>query len=92
MFQAAQPSRFIQDVTIGCPARLLRLEGPAIARLLSTHPYYVAPVIPGGMYEGNPSDVPTFGTQALLVTSARQSEELAYAVVRAVIENSIQGR
>jgi uncharacterized protein len=87
MFQAAQPSGFIQEATIGCPARLLRLEGPPIARLLSAHPYYVASVIPGGMYEGNPSDVPTFGTQALLVTSARQSEDVAYAVVKAVIEN-----
>jgi hypothetical protein len=87
MFQAAQPSGFIQEATIGCPARLLPLEGPAIVRLLSAHPYYVASVIPGGMYDGNPSDVPTFGTQALLVTSARQSDELAYAVVKAVIEN-----
>jgi TRAP transporter TAXI family solute receptor len=87
MFQAAQPSGFIQEATIGCPARLLRLEGPPIARLLSAHPYYVASVIPGGMYEGNPRDVPTFGTQALLVTSARLSEDVAYAVVRAVLEN-----
>ena len=39
------------------------------------------------MYEGNPSDVSTFGTQALLVTSARLSEDVAYAVVKAVIEN-----
>jgi uncharacterized protein len=87
MFQAAQPSGFIQEATLGCPTRLLRLDGPPIARLLSTHPYYVASVIPGGIYEGNVSDIPTFGTQTLLVTSARQPEELAYAVVRAVIEN-----
>jgi len=87
MFQAAQPSGFIQEATIGCPARLLRLEGPAIARLLSAHPYYVASAIPGGMYEGNPSALPTFGTQTLLVTSARLSDELAYRVVEAVIEN-----
>ena len=32
-------------------------------------------------------DAKLAGTQALLVTSARQSEELAYAVVKAVIEN-----
>ena len=87
MFLAAQPSGFIQEATIGCPARLLRLEGPPIARLLSAHPYYVASVIPGGMYIGNSADVPTFGTQTLLVTSTRQSEEMAYAVVKAVIEN-----
>jgi uncharacterized protein len=87
MFQAAQPSGFIQEATIGCPARLLRLEGPAIARLLLAHPYYVVSMIPGGMYEGNPSTVPTFGTQTLLVTSARLSDELAYGVVKAVMEN-----
>lgn len=87
MFQAAQPSGFIQEATIGCPARLLRLEGPAIGRLLATHPYYVASVIPGGMYDGNPEDVPTFGTRVLLVTDARVPEELVYAVVKAVVEN-----
>jgi TRAP transporter TAXI family solute receptor len=87
VFQAAQPSGFIQEATIGCPARLLRLEGPAIGRLLEAHPYYVASVIPGGMYDGNPDDVPTFGTRVLLVTSAREPEDLVYAVVKAVFEN-----
>jgi TRAP transporter TAXI family solute receptor len=87
MFQAAQPNGFIQEATVGCPARLLRLEGPVIGRLLAAHPYYVASVIPGGMYAGNPDDVPTFGTRVLLVTSVRQSEELAYAIVKAVFGN-----
>ncbi|MBI2219465.1 MAG: TAXI family TRAP transporter solute-binding subunit [Candidatus Rokubacteria bacterium] len=87
VFQAAQPSGFIQEATIGCPARLLHLEGPAIGRLLAAHPYYVASVIPGGMYDGNPNDIPTFGTRVLLVTSAREPEDLVYAVVKAVFEN-----
>ncbi len=87
LFQAAQPNGFIQEVTVGCPARLLRLEGPAIGRLLAAHPYYVASVIPGGVYAGNPADVPTVGTRVLLVASARQSDEFAYAVVKAVFEN-----
>jgi TRAP-type uncharacterized transport system substrate-binding protein len=39
------------------------------------------------MYEGNPDTIPTFGTQALLVASARLSDELAYGVVRAVMKN-----
>jgi uncharacterized protein len=86
MFQAAQPNGFIQEAIVGCPARLLPVDGPAIGRLLAAHPYYVASVIPGGMYDGNPTDVPTFGTRALLVTSVRQSDALAYAVVKAVFE------
>lgn len=92
LFQAAQPNGFIQEATIGCPARLVPLDGPAISRLLATHPYYITAVIPGGMYDGNPDDVATFGTQVLLVTSARQPEALAHAVVKAVFENAAEFR
>jgi hypothetical protein len=42
----------------------VRVAGPPIDRLLATHSYYIASVIPGGMYAGNPDDVPTIGTQA----------------------------
>jgi len=87
MFEAAHPNGFIQEATIGCSGRLLRLDGAVRERLLAAHPYYVASVIPGGMYRGNPDDVPTFGTRALLVTSAGQSDELVYSVVQAILEN-----
>jgi len=39
------------------------------------------------MYAGNPDDVPTIGTRAMLVTSSNQPNELADAVVKAVFEN-----
>jgi len=39
------------------------------------------------MYAGNPDDIPTFGARALLVASARQPAELAYAMVKTVFEN-----
>jgi uncharacterized protein len=38
-------------------------------------------------HDGNPADTPTFGTQTVLVASARQPDDLAYAVVKAVMEN-----
>ena len=87
IFVAGHPNGLTQEATTGCPARLVRVAGPPIDRLLATHPYYVASVIPGGMYAGNPDDVPTIGTQAVLVTSSDQPDELAYAVVKAVFEN-----
>lgn len=68
-----------------CRARLVRVAGPEIDRLLATHPYYVASVIPGGMYRGNPADIPTFGTRAVLITTSDQPDELAYGVVKAVL-------
>ena len=87
IFEAAHPDGLTQEATSECRARLVRVAGPPIDRLLASHPYYVASVIPGGMYEGNPRDTPTFGTQTLLITSTRQPDDLAYAVVKAVFEN-----
>jgi hypothetical protein len=87
IFYAGHPNGLTQEATMGCAARLVRVAGRPIDRLLTEHPYYVAAVIPGGMYAGNPDDVPTIGTQAMLVTSSNQSAELAYAVVKAVFEN-----
>jgi TRAP-type uncharacterized transport system substrate-binding protein len=50
--------------------------GPPIDRLLATHSDYVAYVIPGGMYPGNPDGIPTIGTQAVLVTSTLEIKDL----------------
>ena len=87
IFQAGHPNGLTQEATTGCRARLVRVAGPPIDRLLAAHPYYTATFIPGGMYAGNPEDVPTIGTLAVLVTSSDQPDELAYAVVKAVFEN-----
>ncbi len=87
IFEAGHPDGLTQEATMGCKARLVRVAGPPIDRLLAAHPYYVASVIPGGIYAGNPDDVPTFGTRAVLVTSSDQSDALAYDVVKSVFEN-----
>ena len=39
------------------------------------------------MYVGNPGDVPTIGTRAVLVSSSDQPDEVVYAMVKAVAEN-----
>jgi uncharacterized protein len=87
IFATGHPNGLTQEATTGCRARLVRVTGPPIERLLATHPYYIASVIPGGMYPGNPDDVPTISTRAVLVTSSDQSDELAYGIVKAVFEN-----
>jgi TRAP-type uncharacterized transport system substrate-binding protein len=69
IFEAGHPNGLTQEATTSCRARLVRVAGPPIDRLLATHSYYIASVISGGMYAGNPDDVPTIGTQAVLVAS-----------------------
>lgn len=86
-FEAGHPNGLTQEATTGCGARLVRVAGPPIDRLLAAHPFYMASIIRGGMYTGNPQDVATIGTQAVLVTSSDQPDELAYAMVKAVFEN-----
>jgi TRAP transporter TAXI family solute receptor len=85
IFEAGHPNGLTQEATTECAARLVRVSGPPIDRLIATHPYFVRSLIPGGIYAGNPDDVPTFGTRALLLTSARLPDDRAYALVKAVL-------
>lgn len=87
VFEAGHPSGLTQEATTGCRARLVPVAGPPIDRLLKAHPYYTASFIPGGLYPGNPDNVPTFGSKAVLVTSSNKPDALAYGVVKAVFEN-----
>ena len=58
-----------------------------IDKLLGENTAYAAATIPGGMYPGNPDDLPSWGPKATIVTSADASDEVVYAVVKAVFEN-----
>jgi TRAP transporter TAXI family solute receptor len=87
IFEAGHPNGLTQEATTECGARLVRVAGRPIDRLLATHPYYVPSVIPGGMYVGNPGDIPTIGTRALLVSSDDRADEVVYALVKAVADN-----
>lgn len=86
-FVAGHPNGVTQGATTACQARLVRVAGRPVDRLLSTHSWYVASFIPPGMYPGNPDAVPTIATQAVLLASADLPDELAHAVVKAVLEN-----
>lgn len=86
-FVAGHPNGVTQGVTTGCRAKLVRVAGPPVDALLASHPWYLAASIRGGMYPGNPEEVPTIATQAVLLASADLPDELAHAVVKAVFEN-----
>jgi len=87
IFEAGHPNGLTQEATTGCQAKLVPVAGPQIDRLLAKHPDYVVAVIPGGLYPGTTQDTPTIGTQAVLVTSSRQADDLTYAMVKVVFEN-----
>jgi TRAP transporter TAXI family solute receptor len=86
-YGVGHPSAAIQDPTTTCDAKLVPLTGPAIEALLKKYPYYSVATIPGGMYANNPQATTTYGVRALLVTSARQPDDVVYNLVKAVFDN-----
>lgn len=86
-YGVGHPSANIADPTTTCGAKLVPIEGEAIDALVEDNPYYAQVNIPGGLYTGNPDDVPTYGVLATLVASTNVSDDAVYYLVRAVFEN-----
>jgi len=87
VYSVDHPSGLIRDVTRTCHGMLVDVSGPAIDRMLSEYREYERAVIPGGTYSDNPADVRTFGVRAVVVTSPRVSDTMAYEITRAVFDN-----
>lgn len=81
------PAALNKEATTTCDAVFAEVSGPAIEKLVEDNPFYRYAVIPGGMYNGNPDDIKTFGVGATFVASTNTPEETVYQVVRAVFDN-----
>ncbi|MDJ0894044.1 MAG: TAXI family TRAP transporter solute-binding subunit [Alphaproteobacteria bacterium] len=86
IFMSGHPAASLSETTETCDTRLIPVVGPEVAALIDEHPYYFEASIPGGLYQGTPDPVPTFGVGATLVTTKDQPEEVVYELVRAVFE------
>ncbi|MEX0758914.1 MAG: TAXI family TRAP transporter solute-binding subunit [Tistlia sp.] len=87
VYSVAQPNGLIADATQTCRGRLVPVSGPAIDRMLSEKEDYERAVIAGGTYSPNPADVESFGVRAVVVTTTRMSEAVAYEIARAVFDD-----
>ena len=86
-YVVGNPSANIQDPTTTCHAQLINIMGPAVDKLVKTYSYYAAVNIPGGMYAHNPNPTNTFGVVAAFVSSSKVSNDVVYAMVKAVFDN-----
>lgn len=87
IWAAGLPNGSSQEATSTCDIRLIPLSGASIEKLLDENKAYAAATIPGGMYPGNPNDIPSWGPKATFVTAAGTSDDVVYALVSAVFEN-----
>ena len=86
-FFSKKPNAGVAQSTDGCGASIINLNTDAVKKLVSDNPFYAFATIPKGTYKTSKKDVTTFGVMASFVTSADVSDDLVYAVVKAVFEN-----
>lgn len=87
IFGVGHPSANIQDPTTTCGAKLMPFTGEAVDKIVAKYPYYAKVVIPGGLYQNNPDDTPTYGVLATVVASTKTPDEVVYQIAKSVFEN-----
>ena len=75
------------DISTTMDVTFVPLDEPELHELVEEFPYYAFTTVPAGTYRGQDEDVPLFGVKALFVTTTRLSEEHAYNIVTAILEN-----
>lgn len=88
LITAGLPTSSVTDLANGHDIRVIPLNGPAIAKLQETQPYYANAVIPAGSYKGMDADVDTLAVRAIWATHAEVPDEVIYAVTKALYENT----
>lgn len=86
IYTVGHPSGAAREATQDCESRLIPMQGGAVEQLLQENSYYRWAKIPGAIYRGNIKSIPTFGVNATLFTSEELSEEVAYSLVKTIVE------
>ncbi|WP_136440988.1 TAXI family TRAP transporter solute-binding subunit [Pacificoceanicola onchidii] len=87
IYTIGHPAAAIKEASTTCDVKLVDVVGAPVEKLVADNPYYRVATIPGGMYDGNPDDVTTFGVGATFVTTATLSDDVVYVVAKGVMEN-----
>lgn len=87
VYVVGHPSGAITEAATTCDAKVVDVTGDEVDALVDEFPFYRYATIPGGMYEGTPEDVTTYGVGATMVSSAEVDDDIVYEMVKAVFEN-----
>lgn len=87
VFAAGHPNASIDEAIASCDGVLIGIPGNTVSSIVARYPYYAPAAVPGGLYDGHPDPVETFGVKATLVASARLPDDMAHAVTRAIYTN-----
>ncbi|MGY6705998.1 TAXI family TRAP transporter solute-binding subunit [Roseinatronobacter sp.] len=88
LITAGIPTASITELANGHDITVVPLSGDEIAALQDVQPYYASVTLPAGTYRGVDADVETLAVRAIWATHADLDEDLAYAMVKALYENT----
>ena len=87
IYVVGHPNASVAQAVDLCDAVIVEVKRPVVDKLLTDNPYYARTQVPGGLYQGNPQPIDTFGVKATVVTSTKLSTDAAYLLVKTVFEN-----
>jgi len=87
VFTVGHPAGTIKEATTSCESKLINVDNDVVRKLAADNDFYSMASIPGGMYTGSPDDITTFGVGATFVTSTKTSDDVVYAITKAVFDN-----
>jgi uncharacterized protein len=82
--QVGHPSAAVRAQLAACPTSFVAVNGAAVDALLANTPYFIKRNISGQLY-GLSADIPSFGSNAVLMTSARVDAKAVAAFVRGMM-------
>jgi TRAP transporter TAXI family solute receptor len=85
-WSAGPPTSSIMDLATGREIHLVSISGDEVARTAAVDPTVRRDVIPAGAYRGQDESVETLSTPNVLVVRADMSDELAYSLIRVLLE------
>jgi uncharacterized protein len=85
--QVGHPSVAVREQLAACPTNFVAVTGPVIDALVSGAPYFRKREISAKLY-GLTADIPSFGSSAVLMTSASMDAKAVAAFVRAIIAHT----
>jgi len=85
-WSAGPPTSSIMDLATAREIHMISISDDEVARTAALDPTVRRDVVPAGAYRGQDEAVPTLSTPNLLVVRADMPEELAYSLIRVLLE------
>jgi len=88
LITAGAPTSAVTDLANGTDVRIVPLAGAEIEALKKKQPYYASVTLPANLYKGQAAAVETLAVMAIWATHDALSDDMAYAVTKALYENT----